>query len=300
MQQGPVLCCLYLSFALLTAPSYCFAQEAGGKRPVGLIVSIVPHKGKLPVANVVVVTQGKERPVSEGDFVSEGNEIIVPDRDQTVVISQRGGNSTICIDSDAANRCRSVVAGGSVLSPLGHFYESRPRRRGCPRRLSVRSARRQRTTLHLSAPGVFAIPVPSRHPKFLRCRPYLLTRSSGRLANRRRRSPLLYALEASEILARRRIPEPDGVFKYGSYPKLRQSGLVIASSALAAFSPHSGMKRAELVDMCTIEWYKGPVSSSDKSLILLSFDLVMSSPPLGTIFPKRTSAIGWRSVKQGV
>ena len=127
MQRGTLrlLACLGLSLALLASlQGHGFAQEAGGKRPVGLIVSIVPHNGKKPVSNVMVESQGKQRPVSEGDFVAEGDEIIVPNRDQTVVISQRGGNLTICSAGDAADRCRSVVAGGSVLSPLGRFYES--------------------------------------------------------------------------------------------------------------------------------------------------------------------------------
>lgn len=121
----PVLSYLVLSLVLL-APldGGGVAQAGGGKRPVGLIVSIVPHKGKVPVSNVVVKSQGTERSVSEGDFILEDDEIIVPDRDQTVIISQRGGNSTICMSSEAVDRCRSVIAGGSVFSPLGRFYES--------------------------------------------------------------------------------------------------------------------------------------------------------------------------------
>jgi hypothetical protein len=125
MPSGPfgLFSCLGLALALSAVPQTgCLAQN--GKRPVGLIVSIVPHKGKLPASNVLIKSQGIERPVSEGDFVSDGDEIIVPGRDQTVVISQRGGNSTICSAGEATDRCRSVVAGGSLLSPLGRFYES--------------------------------------------------------------------------------------------------------------------------------------------------------------------------------
>lgn len=127
MPNGPLglFSCLSLALALSAVPQGgCLAQEGSGRRPVGLIVSIVPHKGKLPASNVLVKSQGTERPVSEGDFVSEGDEIIVPGRDQTVVISQRGGNSTICLAGEAVDRCRSVVAGGSLLSPIGRFYES--------------------------------------------------------------------------------------------------------------------------------------------------------------------------------
>lgn len=125
MQKGPMLVPLLLSLALAgTLQGRALAQETSAKRPVGLIVSIVPHKGKFPSSNVIVKSQGQERPVSEGDFVSEGDEIVVPDRDQTVVLSQRGGNATICVMADAADRCRLVVTAGSVLSPLGRFYES--------------------------------------------------------------------------------------------------------------------------------------------------------------------------------
>ena len=112
-----------LSLIMTVTAQCCHAKTS--KPPVGLVVSITPHKGKIPSANVLLMTEGYAQPISEGDFVAEGDEIIVPGRDQTVILSQRGGNTTVCADRDGeADRCRSIVAKSSALSPLGRFYES--------------------------------------------------------------------------------------------------------------------------------------------------------------------------------
>jgi hypothetical protein len=100
------------------------AQEVSNK-PVGIVVSISPHPGQSLAGPVILKTLNSEHRLGEGEFVSENDEIIVPNRDASVVISQSRGSLIICDPKNPTDTCKArVYSTGSYLSPVGKFYDA--------------------------------------------------------------------------------------------------------------------------------------------------------------------------------
>ena len=101
------------------------AQDTGNKL-VGIVVSIRPHPGQPLAGPVILKAAGsEERRLGEGEFVSENDEIIVPNRDAIVVISQSRGSLTICDPEVVTDKCRARAnSPDSYLSPIGKFYDA--------------------------------------------------------------------------------------------------------------------------------------------------------------------------------
>src|SRR6266851_2867483 len=100
------------------------AQQVSNK-PVGIIVSISPHPGQSLAGPVILKTLSSERRLGEGEFVSENDEIIVPNRDAIVVISQSRGSVIICDPKVLTDTCQArAYSSGSYLSPVGKFYDA--------------------------------------------------------------------------------------------------------------------------------------------------------------------------------
>ncbi|MCK1389038.1 hypothetical protein [Bradyrhizobium sp. 21] len=100
--------------------------QTPARRPVGIVVSISPYPGQtVPGKALVRSPDGAERPLGEGEFVSENDEIIVPNRDATVVVSERRGSRMICAPQLTSDACRLVLTSeNSFLGPIGRFYDS--------------------------------------------------------------------------------------------------------------------------------------------------------------------------------
>ena len=100
------------------------AQEISNK-PVGIVVSISPYPGQSLAGPVILKTSSSERRLGEGEFVSENDEIIVPNRDAIVVISQTRGSTIICDPKVPTDTCQArAYSSGSYLSPVGKFYDA--------------------------------------------------------------------------------------------------------------------------------------------------------------------------------
>jgi hypothetical protein len=100
------------------------AQQMNPK-PVGIVISISPHPGQSLAGPVILKTLSLERRLGEGEFVSENDEISVPNRDAVVVISQSRGSLIICDPKVPADTCQArVYSSGSYLAPVGKFYDA--------------------------------------------------------------------------------------------------------------------------------------------------------------------------------
>ncbi len=111
--------------ALLIQAGGTAQAQTLARRPVGIVVSISPFPGQaVPGKAMLRSPDGAERRLGEGEFVSENDEISVPGRDATVVVSERRGNRTICGPSPY-DACRLVLTSeNAFLGPIGRFYDS--------------------------------------------------------------------------------------------------------------------------------------------------------------------------------
>lgn len=113
-----------LTFKFVGAARAEAAGRLNNDRPVGVVVAIRPHSVQEPGAILVRRSSDTERRLNEGDLVYANDEVIVPHRDASVMISQSRGNIIVCPEAAASDPCRQQLGNAGYLNAVGKFYDS--------------------------------------------------------------------------------------------------------------------------------------------------------------------------------